>query len=89
MSNMEDRLDKAVKLREQLSSELQRMLGKKQAAEQSLQEVEQEIRNAKLDPNTLDDTLEMLEKAFDSALEDFETKLTQAQDLMSKYMEKP
>lgn len=89
MSNMEDRLDKAVKLREQLSSELQRMLGKKQAAEQSLQEVEQEIRNAKLDPNTLDDTLEMLEKAFDSALKDFETKLTQAQDLMSKYMEKP
>ena len=89
MSTMEERLDKAVKLREQLSSELQRMLGKKQAAEQSLQEVEQEIRNAKLDPNTLDDTLVKLEQAFTNALEDFETQLTQAQDLMSKYMEKP
>jgi len=85
---IEERLDKAIKLRETLSSDLQRMLGKKQAAEQSLLKVEQEIRDAKLDPNTLQETLTKLQQALEQTLSEFEFQLNQVQDKMSLYTEK-
>jgi len=84
----EDRLNKAIKLRETLSSDLQRMLGKKQAAEQSLLKVEQEIRDANLDPNTLQETLTKLQQALEQTLSEFEAQLNLVQDKMSLYTEK-
>ena len=56
------RLKKAIAARDKLAGEIQRIQGKKQAAEISLKEVEEEIRGYNLDPSTLEETLVKLEK---------------------------
>ena len=81
------RLKKAIAARDKLAGEIQRIQGKKQAAEKSLKEVEEEIRGYNLDPSTLEETLVKLEKSLEDAITDFETKVTNANETLSPYME--
>ena len=81
------RLKKAIAARDKLAGEIQRIQGKKQAAEKSLKEVEEEIRGYNLDPSTLEETLVKLEKSLEDAITDFETKVTNANKTLSPYME--
>lgn len=85
--SMDERLKKVIAARDKLAGDIQRISGKKQAAEQALQEVEQEIREANLDPETLEETLVKLETALNQSINDFETKLNQAKDSLTPYME--
>lgn len=85
--DIDERLKKAIDARDKLAGEIQRISGKKQAAEQALEDVEQEIRDANLDPETLGETLKKLEEALNSSIQDFENKLKSAKDSLTPYME--
>lgn len=85
--NIDERLKKAIDARDKLAGEIQRILGKQQAAKQSLQEVEQEIRDANLDPETLGETLIKLETALQESIQDFEEKVQKAKETLTPYME--
>lgn len=85
--NIEERLRKAISVRDKLAGEIQRIIGQKQAAEQALEEIEQEIRDANLDPETLDETLQKLEKGLEDSVTEFENKLQIAKQTLSPFME--
>ena len=84
--DLDARLEKAVALRNTLSSESQRVRGRKEAAEKALAEIEAEIREKNLDPDTLEDTLQTLKEAYRKAVEAFEADLQQAQQALSPYL---
>tara|TARA_B100000900_G_scaffold386730_1_gene377410 strand:+ start:819 stop:1079 length:261 start_codon:yes stop_codon:yes gene_type:complete len=85
--DIDERLKKAIDARDKLAGEVQRISGKKQAAEQALEEVEQEIRDANLDPETLGETLKKLEDALNSSIQNFENQIKSAKDSLTPYME--
>jgi|14BtaG_2_1085337.scaffolds.fasta_scaffold36617_2 uncharacterized protein YfcZ (UPF0381/DUF406 family) len=85
--SIDERLRKAIAARDKLAGDIQRISGKKQAAEQALEEVEQEIRDANLDPETLGETLRKLEQGLETSIREFEIKLQKANESLKPYME--
>jgi chromosome segregation ATPase len=85
MTSMKDRLKAATELSEKLQSKVQRISGLKEAAENNLSEVEEEIRSNNLDPDTLPETLDKLREALEASLEKFEADLASAQEALSKF----
>lgn len=89
MSDLDARLTAAITLRNKLSSESQRIAGRKEAAEKALSDVEAEIRSKNLDPDTLDETLVKLTEAYEKAVEAFESDVSKAKDALAPFMENP
>lgn len=87
MSNLDERLRAAISLRDSLSAKASRIAGKKEAAEKALEEVRSEIVSKKLDPDTLDSTIERLEEAYAAAVQKFEEEVNAAQEALRPYME--
>lgn len=87
MSNLDERLRAAISLRDSLSAKAARIAGKKEAAEKALEEVRSEIISKKLDPDTLDSTIERLEEAYEAAVQKFEEEVNAAQEALRPYME--
>jgi chromosome segregation ATPase len=87
--NLDERLEAAVAARDRLAAEAQRLAGRKEAAEKAVRDLEVEIREKKLDPDTLDDTVEQLEAAYRSAVETLEREVEAAQKALSPYLENP
>ena len=85
--DLDSRLKAAVSKREKLAAEAQRIAGRKEAAEKSLESVEQEIRDKKLDPETLDATIEKLETALAEEVSKLEEGIEAAQEDLSPYLE--
>ena len=75
-SDLDERLAKAIEVRDQLKADIQRIEGRREAALKSLSEVEEEIRKRNLDPSTLDDTVSK-----------FESEVQIAQKALSPYLE--
>ena len=86
-ADLDDRLKEAVTERDRLAAEAQRLLGKKEAAQKALESVEKEIREKNLDPDSLDETIEQLEIAYESAIITLEEAVANARDSLSPYME--
>jgi len=86
--DLDTRLKTALAKRESLVADAQRIAGRKEAAEKSLEEVETEIRAKNLDPETLDDTIKQLREAYTTAVADFERDLETAREALTPYMEK-
>ena len=87
MSDLDSRLDAALALRDSLSRDAQRIQGRKEAAEKSLRDVEEEIRSKNLDPDNLDATLDTLTTAYEKEVTSFEAALASAQTALSPYLE--
>lgn len=85
--SLDERLDKALALRDRLSAESQRIAGRKEAADKALATVEAEIRSKNLDPDTLDKTLEKLTSAYEVAIQTFEEDLAAAETALTPFME--
>jgi len=83
--SLDDRLAAAIRDRDQLAAEVQRIEGRKQAAEENLATVRQEIQEAGLDPDRLDATISQLEQAYDKSVTEFETQLRAAQEALEPY----
>lgn len=86
-SDLDERLAKAIEVRDQLKADIQRIEGRREAALKSLSEVEEEIRKRNLDPSTLDDTLSKLREAYEAAVSKFESEVQIAQKALSPYLE--
>ena len=86
-SDLDTRLKTSVALRDRLTAESQRIAGRKEAAEKALSEVEGEIRDKNLDPDTLDQTLDTLNAAYEQAVKSFEQALIAARESLAPYME--
>lgn len=89
IDDLDARLDAAVKTRDRLSSEAQRIAGRKEAAEKALADLEDEIRSKNLDPDQLDATLAKLESAYEDAVNTFVKDVEAAKAALAPYMEIP
>ncbi len=87
MSDLDSRLEMAVKKRDRLAGASQRIAGKKEAAEKALADVDAEIRSKNLDPDTLDATLTKLTNAYEQSVETFEADVAKAEQALSPFME--
>ena len=88
-NDLDTRLKTAVALRDRLAAESQRIAGRKEAAERALADVEKEIRGKNLDPDTLEQTLNTLNAAYEQAVESFEQSLNAAREALAPFMENP
>ena len=87
MSDLDERLKKALAKRDRLSAEAQRVQGRKDAADKALSTIEDEIRSKNLSPDTLQDTLDTLGVAYEKEVASFEAALATAQAALSPYLE--
>ena len=87
MSDLDERLKKALAKRDRLSAEAQRIQGRKDAADKALAAVEGEIRSKNLDPDTLSATLDTLGVAYEKEIASFEDALTASHTALSPYLE--
>ena len=85
--DLDARLAESVKQRDSLKAEMQKIEGRKEAAQKGLQNVEDAIREKNLDPGSLDDTLDKLTSAYTEALANFERDVATAQKTLAPYME--
>lgn len=86
MSEFKPRIDAAVKRRDELATRHQRLLGRLEESERTLESVREECRAKNLDPDKLDDTVSKLESAIESSLSQFEAKLTAAEAALKPYL---
>jgi len=86
-ADLDKRLKDAVTNRDRLAAEVQRIAGRKEAAQKTLASVEQEIRAKNLDPSTLDETVTKLESALQDEVVKLEEGLRAAETALSPYLE--
>ena len=86
MEDAHRRLEAAVKRRNELDAEVQRMRGKLESAQQSLAVVEKECRARKIEPDQLDKAIEGLHKKYLKAVADIEEKVTTAENALQPYL---
>ena len=84
MTDIHTQLQKALKKKKELGSELQRLQGKLEIAKQNLKQVENECEELGVDPNNLDEIIAELTEEYEisvsefiSAIDELDTKLTQ------------
>jgi len=79
-------LDKAIKRRDSLKEEVQRIKGRLEAARKDLAEVEEECRSKGLDPNDLDAAIGRLEKRYEEEVTALEARIEEAEEAMTPYL---
>lgn len=80
------RLDLAVKRRDDLAQKRQRLLGRLEEAERSVEELRAKCRAKGIDPDNLDGVILKLEQALEKSVSDLETKLTAAEKSLEPYV---
>jgi len=86
MDEVHRRLEDAVKRRDKLASEVQRMKGRLESAQQSLEAVERECRDRKIEPDHLDKAIESLSERYTQAVSDIENEITTAETALQPYL---
>ena len=87
MSELDTRLAEAVEKRNQLEAESQRIAGRREAALNALQEVEKEISDRGLDPETLTTTVSDLREKYETAITELEQGIAAAHKELTPYLE--
>jgi len=87
MSELDTRLAEAVEKRNKLESEAQRIAGRREAALSALEDVEKEIKDRGLDPDTLADTVSELQTKYETAVSELEQGLAAAHKDLTPYLE--
>jgi len=85
-SDIDQKLALAVAERDRLSAEVQRIEGRKEAAEAALEQVRAEIKAKNLDPDTLDTTISDLQQAYETEVLSFETQVQDAAQALSPFL---
>ena len=86
-TDLDQRLARALERREKLSADIQRIQGKKEAAEKQLSDLRSEIQDKKLNPDNLDTLVAELEAAYIAAVENLEAGLQEAKSQLQPYLE--
>ncbi len=86
--DLDERLSQALAEREKLSSLSQKIQGRKEAALKSLEDLREEILSKNLDPDSLDETIEKLERAYQESVSNLEKEVSSAREAIAPYLEK-
>ncbi len=84
--DLDTRLKKALESRDKLAAEIQRIEGRKEAAQRSLTEVEEEIRSKNLDPNTIDKVVQDLRLAYEAEVSKLEQEVSKTREALTPYL---
>ncbi len=87
MSDLDTRLAEAIEKRNQLEADAQRIAGRREAALNALQEVEKEISDRGLDPETLSTTVSDLQEKYEAAIKELEQGIEAAHTELTPYLE--
>jgi|APSaa5957512535_1039671.scaffolds.fasta_scaffold315035_2 hypothetical protein len=82
---VDKRLNDAIKRRDGLEAEAQRIIGKLEAAKQSLGEVQEACRKKGIEPDQLEGTIEMLKGRYEDAVTEIELKVEQTEEALSPF----
>ena len=82
---LKGRLDASVRKRSDLLVKTQRVLGRLEESERSLEALRVECRAKNIDPDKIDDLISKLEIALDQSLTQFETQLTAAEKTLEPF----
>jgi len=85
MTDLTQRLEAAIKKRNMLEAQVQRVQGKLEATQKSLAAVEEECTRKGVDPSKLDDTIADLTRRLTEELAKFEQDLARAEEALSPY----
>lgn len=86
MSDIKSRIESAIRRREELASSKARVLGRLEEAEKNLESVRSELLLKKVDPDRLTETVEKLETALSTSLQEFEAQLQQAEQMIAPFV---
>lgn len=86
MSDIKSRIESAIRRREELASSKARVLGRLEEAEKNLESVRSELLSKKVDPDRLTETVEKLETALSTSLQEFEAQLQQAEQMIAPFV---
>lgn len=86
--DLDGRLTAALSERDRLSALAQKIQGRKEAATKALDELRAEIVAKNLDPDSLDETIEKLEVAYEQAVAKLEQEVKAARESLTPYLEK-
>lgn len=80
------RLDAAIKRKDRIAADVQRVKGRLDSARLELQKLETECRSKNIDPNRLDETISQLEAKYDQAISELEEVLQKAEADLNPYL---
>ena len=86
MSDLDQRLETALKKRSQVDSNVQRIKGRLEAAQKALSEVEAECREKNVDPEKLSDVIAKLQARYEQEVVSLETQVQQAEQALTPYL---
>ena len=82
-----ERLEAALKRRDDLAAKKERIQGRHEAAAAKLAEVEEEIRGKKIEPQDLPQTIQKLEAKYNDLIEQIESKVDAAEEAIAPFLE--
>jgi len=85
-SSYDQRLDAAIKRRNHLSREIERLHGRKEEAERNLRAVDDECRAKKFEPDQIDQVIEQLEQRYHAQVALLEQQIAEAEKQLSPYL---
>lgn len=80
------RLDAAIKRKDRVTADIQRVKGRLDSARTELQKLEAECRSKNIDPSRLDETISQLETKYDQAISELEEILQKAEADLNPYL---
>ena len=81
-----ERLDRAIKRRDNLRDEVQRVVGKLEAARTELTSVENECRDKGIDPSRLGEAIHTLESRYEDSVVELETRIHKAEKALEPFV---
>jgi len=85
---MDSRLKDALEKRDTLNTKIQRLKGRLDVAIQDRDQVIQDIQAKNIEPDDLENTINLLEEKYENLLSQFESDLNTLQTKLTQYMEK-
>lgn len=85
-ADLKARLDLAVKRRDDISQKRQRVLGRLEEAERSLDDLREKCRAKNLDPDNLGAVIDKMTVALEQSVASLESKLTEAEMALDPYI---
>jgi chromosome segregation ATPase len=87
MEDIHARFEAAVARRDQVQGEVTRRLGRYEQAKARLEEIEQECRTKKVEPDNLDAVIQALEAKYVEMVEDLENQVREAEEKLKPFLE--
>jgi DNA repair exonuclease SbcCD ATPase subunit len=84
--DLKSRLDEAVKKRDDLAAKHQRLLGRLEEAERTVEDLREKCRSKGIDPDKLDEVIAKLETALEKSVLELELKLSEAETALGPYL---